>query len=229
MIAVISCLQLTIAQPKILLDLGINFAKPLDNFKGYRPAIGYTTFDESYGVFFGLGFNANFKYAMGKQRNSRLTTGLSTERFLNSSFSKDPNASSDNTDVRIHSLSIGYEYSALPKKVVNPYFGAGLSFNMMNAGYYWNGVSVDGKTEFRMGILADAGMDIRVNKNGGLIVGTKLHYANLVGKTSDPTTLNRTNEIPLNDASYIYNRKTYDAINFIFLRFYLGYRFTLSK
>jgi len=48
------------AQPKILLDLGINFAKPLSNFKGYRPAIGSLAGSLS---FFGennimIGFNA---------------------------------------------------------------------------------------------------------------------------------------------------------------------------
>jgi len=223
------CLSNAIAQPKILLDLGINFAKPMGNFKGYRPAIGFTSFDETYGIFFGLGFNSNFKYAPGKQRNSRLTAGLCTERFLNSSFSKDPDASGDNTDVRIHSLSLGYEYSASPGKVINAYFGAAVSLNVINAGYYWNGQSADGKTEFRMGILADAGMDISVNKNGGIIIGTKFNYANLIGKTSDPATLDRTNDIPLNDASYTYNGKTYDAVNMLFFRFYLGYRFTLSK
>lgn len=220
--------QKSSAQPRILMDINFDFAKPMGNFKGYRPAIGYSPLNESYGINFGLGFSANFKYALGKEKKSRLVSGLTIHRFLTSSYSKDPYASNYNTDVFIFSFSAGFEYSVRPSKTVNPYFGLGVSLNTINASSYWDTISVSGKTSLRGGILGDAGVDIKVNKSGGIIIGAKVHYANLIGKTSDPSTLS-SKEVPPNDAAYSYNGKNYEAINMLYFRFYFGYRFTLSK
>jgi hypothetical protein len=72
-----------------------------------------------------------------------------------------------------------------------------------------------------MGVEAGLGTDIITSEKFAVTFGIKYHYANLIGKSADVSTLTQ-NKVSLNDASYTYNGASYKATDINYIWFYFN-------
>ena len=94
------------------------------------------------------------------------------------------------------------------------------------------------KSESRFGVIANAGVDIKLNKSMGAVIGVKYALTNLIGKKTDITTTSTNTltddeetgssslrEVGLNDEESTNNR----AKSLVYIQFYAGISFYFGQ
>jgi hypothetical protein len=87
------------------------------------------------------------------------------------------------------SFSLGLEVAPLSfTNKVSPYFGARFAFNSLNTRLTYTSNNIDTTVfstgDFRMGVILDAGIEIKFNKMFGLVLGADYNMANLLLKST---------------------------------------------
>lgn len=97
-----------------------------------------------------------------------------------------------NYSYTFNSFSFGLGIELAPTsftKMVSPYFGANMSFNLMNGKLSRTENRVDSVTtsfsEFRIGVNFDAGIEFKINKQFGVALGVKYDLGNLLLKNTN--------------------------------------------
>ena len=143
--------------------------------------------------------------------------------------------------VNIFTFYAGIEYDINPSRKFVPFIGLDLTVNFFSGKTEGSGDSTsikNRKSETRFGIIAGAGVDIKMWQSAGIIFGVKYSLANLIGKKSETiTTGSQTqtddeqgntsgiSEIPLNDETISGNQGK--SINYI--QIYLGISYYFGK
>jgi hypothetical protein len=226
------------SQPKATVQMIIGYSLPMPDLKGN---FGETrnTFtgngnpdSNTYFMKSGLNYGLQIKLPLGRKSNINFTGGIVFNVFKNSTDYSD---SIDNVNINLKqsilSINLGGEYTFSTKKsTVNPYIGVGLSLNFITGKYteeYINSTNtLNLNSAFRVGLLADAGVDLVLHNNVGILIGAKYGIANLIGKSYEEDTQTRYN---LNDAEYTNSSGTYKAKSISFLQLYSGVSFYFGR
>lgn len=223
----------TFAQPKFTVHLTGGYGVPLGDFKTAIPPTSPLTetnrADADYFPYYTkqlINFGADGKLAFGKNGNARVTFGLTYNMFSNNA-SAVFRIDTANTlgvitfkpKVNVLSIALGGEWAFMPKGKVNPFIGVGVAANFFSGKFEFSqNVKVKGvirtgpmdmKSETRIGITFDGGVDLMLSKNVGAIIGVKYHMINPLGKGADNPAAVGPNEIDLGDLAH-----TEDGMNF---------------
>ncbi len=131
------------------------------------------------GVLF-AGFNTFNTFEPSKSGNIGVTV-------ININNQLDTVLTSVNYSYSFNSFSFGLGFELAPTsftKMVSPYFGANIAFNLFNGKLSRTENRVDSVTtsfsDFRIGVNFDAGIEFRINKQFGLAFGIKYDLGNLL-------------------------------------------------
>ncbi|HRE10427.1 MAG TPA: OmpW family outer membrane protein, partial [Ignavibacteria bacterium] len=143
--------------------------------------------------------------------------------------------------VNIFTISAGAEYGFFPKKKFNPFIGLDLAMNFYSGKIEASGDStftIQRKSESRIGVIANGGVDIKLNSSIGAVIGVKYALTNLIGKKTEirNTTVNTLTddeetgtssfrELGLNDEENSSN----PAKTLNYLQFYAGVSFYFGR
>lgn len=208
------------AQPKVTLNLFGGYGVPMGDFKVDVPATTRADADEfPYYTKQFWNFGATGKLAFGQQGNWRVVFGLTDNMYsndVNVLLKADSTGTLVTTslkpDVNIFSIILGGEYAFLPKGKVNPFVGLAMPINFFSGDFtFGQSVYVKGqqrtgpmdmKSETRIGLTFDAGVDFMISKQVGIITGLNYNIINLIGKGADDEAEVGPNEIDLGDAAH---------------------------
>ncbi len=213
--------------PKFTVDVTAGYGAPLGDFKvDVPPTTPLTEDNRADADFFPyytkqlFHFGADGKLALGKMGNARVTLGLQYNMFTNNTnaiFRID----SKNTlavttfkpKVNVITVSLGGEWAFSPKERINPFVGAALAANFFGGQFeFGREVRVKGaqrtgpmdmKSETRIGLIFDGGLNYRISPQIGAIVGMKYHIINIAGKGADNESEIGANEIDLGDKAHL--------------------------
>lgn len=240
---------ITFAQPKITLHLTGGYGSPLGDFKTEVPPTSPVTesnrADADYFPYYTkslINFGADGKLAFGKKGNARVVLGFTYNMFSNSTdavfrinSSNDLAVTSFKPKVNVFSVYLGGEWAFRPNQKVNPFIGIGLAGNFFGGKFeFGREVRVKGaqrtgpmdmKSETRIGIIFDGGVDFMLSKSIGAIVGVKYHLINPLGKGADDPSEIGPNEIDLGDQEHTEDGKTFAARSISSINGYAGVSF----
>ena len=230
------------SQTKYNITVTGGYSLPLADLKGDFPDTLGTSlldFNKSSTLLTKSGFNIGVigKYCVDTLGKAKITAGLNYNSF---SGSKDyPRTSATLTyqnKVNIFTISAGAEYGFFPKKKFNPFIGLDLAMNFYSGKITASGdtsFTIQRKSESRFGVIANAGVDIKLNKSIGAVIGVKYSLTNLIGKKTDIKTTSNLimdteetgssslNELGLNDEDSSNNKSK----ALYFLQIYAGFSF----
>ena len=180
----------------------------------------------------GFNFGVDGKYFIDKKRTfggvlSFMYTGLSSG---NITFSTDPifGTGTFKTDLNIFTIGVGAEYDFAPKRPANPFVNAQFTTNMFSGttaitsnvdGGTFNG---DLKSAVRFGAQFGAGVDVKLSKKLGVILGGRYCFQNLFNKDS---TTSASGSYGLNDIA----TTTQKARKIAYLQFFAGISFYFGQ
>lgn len=185
----------------------------------------------------GFNFGADFKYLVDKKRTfGFILTGTYT---MLSSGDKGTTALDTNsilgigegtwrTDMNIISIGIGAEYEFAPKRPANPFVNVQFTTNIIGGKTKFDrsagnveSYSADMESAVRFGAQFGAGVDVKLSRSIGILIGGRYHFANLFGKDSTAGTVNT---YGLNDKE----TTTSKSKKMPYLQFYAGISFYLG-
>ncbi len=108
------------------------------------------------------------------------------------------------SDFSASTFGLGFEVSPAPNSAINPFINSSLSLNLLALSLTRNdALNIIFRDSFRMGVLANAGVNIKINNEYYFTVSAGYHFSNLFFKSSsdsfeDRVTYSREN-IPIND------------------------------
>jgi len=133
------------------------------------------------------------------------------------------------TNMNIFTIGIGAEYDFAPKRPANPFVNAQFTTNIIGgnvkfeqSGGYVPSYSADMESAVRFGAQFGAGVDVKLSKSIGVIIGGRYHMANLFGKDSTTST----------STSYGLNDKettTMKSRKMAYLQFFAGMSFYFGQ
>lgn len=135
------------------------------------------------------------------------------------------------TDMGILTLGIGAEYDFAPKRPANPFVNLQFTTNIIGGKtkFDQNGGTVGSyaatmSSAVRFGAMFAAGVDVKLSKNIGIVIGGRYAFANLFGKDS---TASSSNTYGLNDKE----TTTMKSKKMAYLQFFAGasFYFGLAK
>ncbi|MBS1519280.1 MAG: outer membrane beta-barrel protein [Bacteroidetes bacterium] len=255
---VILCSSVSVsAQPKITIHLTGGYGVPLGDFKVDVPNDPNKRLDADDLPYYTkqlVTFGADGKLALGKKGNARVVLGLSYNQFSNNTngtFRIDTANGGTlgqvnfKPHVNIFSVYLGGEWAFRPNEKINPFVGAGLAGNFFGGDFkfgqsvYTKGAyrtELQMKSETRIGIVFDGGVDFRISDNIGAIAGIKYHLINAIGKGSDDESEIAADEVDLGDKEHVRDdgtnspSKSLSSFNgYLGVSFYFGAPKTMKK
>ena len=207
--------------PKVTLQISGGYGTPLGDFKTDIPAT--TRADDEYFAYYTkqlVNFGATGKLSLGARGNARITFGITDNIFTNNTnavFTADADGTLVTTNfkpkVNVLSVALGGEYAFSPTQKVNPYIGAQLAANFFSGDFTFGQTvfvkdalrtaPMDMKSETRIGLIFDGGMDFRLSPQVGANIGLKYHLINLIGAGADNEAEVGPNEIDLGDKAHV--------------------------
>ena len=207
--------------PKVTLQITGGYGAPMGDFKTAVPTT--TRADDEYFAYYTkqlVNFGATGKLSLGARGNARVTFGITDNIFTNNTdaiFEADGNGLFVTTNfkpkVNILSIALGGEYAFSPTQKVNPYLGAQLAANFFSGNFTFGRTvfvkdalrtgPMDMKSETRIGLIFDGGLDFRLSPQVGANIGIKYHLINLIGAGADNEAEVGPNEIDLGDKAHV--------------------------
>lgn len=221
---------------------------------GYNIALGYLKGDfdnpadsNTYLLHNGYNFGVVIKRAYGKAGNFRATGDIYVSFFSQSKHTEgtvliDTTQQSVISDVKLKMsiLTVGFggEWSFSPKRgKLNPFVGAGLSFNLFSGSLVWSddyqnptltdqSKTMNLKHSLRVGVQLGGGIDFQVHQSIGFIIGAKFNWTNVIGKKWENDGLST---YYLKDGEYTSGSFHMPSRNITFLQFYSGFSFYFGR
>ncbi len=234
------------SQTKFNVNIIAGYTLPVSDLKGSFPdtlgSAGFLNFSKASTLLVksGFGLGAIVKYSVDSTGSARVTGGLQYNSLSGSVDYVNPITRGYKSKLNIFTISAGLEYNFYPKKKFSPFVGLDLAANFFSGKIESSGDStntIKRKSESRFGVIATGGVDIKLSKNMGVVVGVKYALANLIGKKTELTTTTTTvtddeptgggltSELPLNDAETSSNKGK--SLNY--LQFYVGLSVNFGK
>jgi hypothetical protein len=231
------CLNVPVySQPKAILEIYVGYSLPTGDLKGtFGPTLETFTSNPDSNTYFmksGYSFAFGLKELYGKKKNFFLSAQLGFNVFHQNVDYNLNTSTPENMQLtmRITSLYVGAGWLFNPRKGINPWVEFGL------LGSYFSGVLDDIlntintqhflRHTVRLGVQGEAGIDIPINNNVGVIFGTKLSFANIIGKSYEP---DDAQNYSLNDKEHVENNATYPTKNITYYQFFGGVSFYFGR
>lgn len=215
--------------PKVSVHVHGGYTLTLPDLKGEFP--GDLTNGKNPTPYFvknGFNFGADGKYFVDKKSTFGIL--LSTTYTMLSSGDlgiADSNfgTGSFRTDMNLFTIGVGVEYDFAPKRPANPFVNVQFTTNIIGgktefeqSGGSIASYSTDMSTAVRFGAMFAAGVDVKLSKTFGIVIGGRYAFANLFGKDS---TAGTTTTYGLNDKE----TTTQKSRKMAYLQFYAGASF----
>jgi opacity protein-like surface antigen len=180
----------------------------------------------------GFNFGADAKYYVDRKSTFGVMASLTYSMLSsgNTVVTGNPTWGSGTfkTDMNIFTFGIGAEYDFAPKRPANPFVNVQFTTNMFSGKSSFvstdpapnSSFNLDMTAAVRFGAMFGAGVDVKLSKNLGIVIGGRYAFANLFGK--DSTASSSTN-YGLNDKENSVTGKLSRKI--AYLQFYAGMSF----
>lgn len=180
----------------------------------------------------GFNFGADAKYYVDKKSTFGVMASLTYSMLSsgNTTVTNDPTYGTGtfNTKMNIFTLGLGAEYDFAPKRPANPFVNVQFTTNMFTGktslASTTGSFNLDMTAAVRFGAMFGAGVDVKLSKNLGVVIGGRYAFANLFGK--DSTASSSTN-YGLNDKESASTGKS--ARKIAYLQFYAGMSFYFGQ
>jgi hypothetical protein len=179
----------------------------------------------------GFNFGADAKYYIDKKSTfgvllsltyTALSSGNVGVNDLDSNSILGIGSGTWKTNMNLLTIGIGAEYDFAPKRPANPFVNAQFTTNIISGntkfekdGGFVDSYSRDLTSAVRFGAMFAAGVDVKLSKGVGVVIGGRYSFANLFGK--DSTTSTQTT-YGLNDKE----TTTQKSKKMAYLQFYAG-------
>jgi opacity protein-like surface antigen len=182
----------------------------------------------------GFNFGADGKYYVDKKSTFGIMLSLTYSMLSSGNVGvADTNYGTGTfkTDMNIFTIGVGAEYDFAPKRPANPFVNVQFTTNIIGgktkfdqSGGTQPSYSSDMTSAVRFGAMFAAGVDVKLSKNVGIVIGGRYAFANLFGKDSTAST---TTSYGLNDKE----TTTEKSRKMAYLQFYAGasFYFGLAK
>jgi hypothetical protein len=131
--------------------------------------------------------------------------------------------------MNIFTIGAGVEYDFAPKRPANPFVNAQFTTNIFSGNTDFNSsggsvpsYSADLSSAVRFGAMFGAGVDVKLSKKIGVVIGGKYNFTNIFGKDS---TAGTSTSYGLNDKE----TTTQKAKKIPYLQFYAGISFYFGQ
>jgi len=192
----------TFPVPNLILHLHAGYTFCLPDLKGNFPGdIVEGKNPTPYFIKNGFNFGADVKYLVDKKR----TFGIMLDLTYSMLSSGDIGVTDTSlglgqgvyrNDMGIFTIGVGAEYDFAPKRPANPFVNVMFSTNIFGGKTKYDrsdggaSTSATMSSAVRFGVLFGAGVDVKLSKNIGIVIGGKYAFANLFGKDSTASTVN---------------------------------------
>lgn len=221
------------AQPQFVIHITGNYSQPLPDLKG--DILDSADLVNTLGMKMGYGFGADAKYYLGKKRNVGITLGVGYQLFSNNEDTSKYIGKDIKYKLNALTVGLGIEYAFLPKKKANPFIGAEFTGHFFSGSLEGSPLlasqnKLDMESASRFGAAVGAGVDIKLGKKVGIVIGAKYHLANLIGKEApDSGVVPVAGKYNLYDKEYTIGTTTISAKNISYIQGYLGVAFFLNQ
>ena len=226
----------TYAVPKWNFHIHGGYTLGLPDLKGDFPADLKSAKDPPpYFVKNGFNFGADAKYYVDKKSTLGIMLSLTYTMLSSGDIGIDDSTygtGTYRTNMNIMSIGVGAEYDFAPKRPANPFVNVQFTTNIIggntkldaSTGSTVSSYAADMTSAVRFGAMFGAGVDVKLSKNIGVVIGGRYAFANLFGKDSTGNSV--TTEGTL--TSYGLNDKettTTKSRKMAYLQFYAGMSF----
>jgi opacity protein-like surface antigen len=174
----------------------------------------------------GFNFGADAKYFVDKKRTFGIMMDLTYSMLSSGDIGVSDTSYGLGTgvyrnDMGIFTVGVGAEYDFAPKRPANPFVNVLFSTNIIGGKTKYDrtdggaSTSTTMSSAVRFGVIFGAGVDVKLSKNVGVVIGGKYAFANLFGKDSTAST---ENTYGLNDKE----TPTMKSRKMAYLQFYAG-------
>lgn len=248
-IIIIFSSQFINSQPRYIIHLTGSFNLPMNELAGdpanhFKVGAGSIIDENPMKVYekLGFGFGADVKYLVPGLENIRAVFSLGYNMYSNNYAIPQGVQYYGGLNYipkfNFITASIGGEYDILPKNKINPFFGIDLSANFYTGEEKFDPApsnpiipavtTIDAGS--RIGVQINAGADIKLNDDLGIICGARYHLINFIGKdngsNSDTTTTGRPGRPLIDGVHYVSSvSTTFQAMSLNSLNFYAGVSF----
>ncbi len=223
----------TFSQPQLKVHLTGGYNLPLPDFKGEQT---FTTIEkDTYGMKSGFNAGADVKYYLGKKRNVGITLGLNYNMFSNNVDSTIGGTTyNQKNKINIFQAALGVEYNFMPKGKTQPFLGLAFTGNFFSGSTKTEplptgGVDYTLKSASRFGVKVGGGLDFKLSKSVGAVIGFDYNLSNLIGKDADTSFVLGQTEFPLNDKEFTVGGVTTKARSISYLSVYAGVSFFFNE
>ncbi|MGH2575859.1 MAG: hypothetical protein ACRDFC_09195 [Ignavibacteria bacterium] len=198
--------------PKFTLSVALNYNYAMS--KAYGDVTGFSAIYDStkggyifnannYGMQQGGGIQAVGKLALGKKRRVKLTLNLGYNLFINSASS-----GVYETQWHLFSTSAGIEYNFSPKSRFRSFIGYELVYTIMFGSWTTNfntttavsNYKVKFNAAHRFGMAVNSGIEFRLTRRTGLLLGYRAVWANIMPKQNNVSSTPYLCECYINDS-----------------------------
>jgi hypothetical protein len=221
--------------PKFSVHVTGGYTVPLPDLKGEFPGDLQSQKNPTpYFLKAGFNFGADGKYFVDKKSTLGIVLAL-TYTMLSSGDIGVSDLDSNSvfgigsgtwrTDMNIFTIGTGVEYDFAPKRPANPFVNVLFTTNIIGGkttfeqnGGFVESYEANMESAIRFGATFGAGVDVKLSKSVGIVIGGKYAFANLFGKDS---TTNSSSTYGLNDKE----TTTQKSKKMAYLQFYAGMSF----
>jgi opacity protein-like surface antigen len=222
----------TFPVPKFVIHVTGGYSLGLPDLKGTFPA-DLTKDPTPYFVNNGFNFGADAKYFVDKKSTFGIMLGLTYTALKSGNVAAtDPvyGTGTFKSDLNIFTIGLGAEYDFAPKRPANPFVNVQFTTNIFSGDQSFArtdsaNLSYDNTmaSATRFGAKFGAGVDVKLSKSIGIIIGGSYNFANLFGKKTDLSTFG------LNDAEFTTATTTMKARKIAYLQFFAGMSFYFGQ
>lgn len=176
----------------------------------------------------GFNFGADIKYYVDKKSTFGIMLALTYTMLSSGDIGINDSlygVGTYRTNMNIMSIGVGAEYDFAPKRPANPFVNVQFTTNIIGGntkldatGGNVTSYATDMSSAVRFGAQFGAGVDVKLSKSVGVVIGGRYAFANLFGKDS---TANSTTTYGLNDKE----TTTMKSRKIAYLQFYAGMSF----
>jgi opacity protein-like surface antigen len=176
----------------------------------------------------GFNFGADAKYYVDKKSTLGIMLSLTYTMLTSGDIGVSDSAYGTGTfraNMNLFTIGVGAEYDFAPKRPANPFVNAQFTTNIIGGKTKFDqtsgsvaSYSSDMTSAVRFGAQFGAGVDVKLSKTVGVVIGGRYAFANLFGKDS---TSNTSTSYGLNDKE----TTTMKARKIAYLQFYAGMSF----
>jgi hypothetical protein len=188
----------TYAVPKWNIHIHGGYTMGLPDLKGDYPADLKSGKDPSpYFTKNGFNFGADVKYYVDKKSTLGIMLTLTYTMLSSGDIGVSESDSAYGTgtyraNMNIMTIGVGAEYDFAPKRPANPFVNVQFTTNIIggntkfdaSAGSTKSSYTADMTSAVRFGAMFGAGVDVKLSKSVGVVIGGRYAFANLFGKDS---------------------------------------------